>query len=377
MAKAAAINNMEQLEQLKQLLMQMNQIQGVQTINMVQDSFKVMDSQHEVLYQELQDVKKQLNEMQASLNNLGRHPTASRREKAFDINVKEHVTNLENKVSGIGNYITQMKKSIGEKAAGVMKNFKAQGIIALSNITNKLGVKNMFQAAEKHFSNEAKEMQKSITKLDTISREVNEAKTHTRNIGRAIAGKELKDVPEKQGALFKILKAPYRKVMEFCQDKSAKAHDMVVHIEKLEVKALDAKDQLQKKNKESAPKEAEAEKKPSVLEQLNKNKEKIENKNQPKEQEQQQNTIQEESFEGDHFEYLMNVLGEQEIQQEDKPNISKESREHAASETKEAAKKPSVLEQLNKNKEKIESMNQQGQEKQKGTVQHEDRQSER
>lgn len=337
MAKTAAMNNMEQLEQLKQLLMQMNQMQGVQTINMVQDSFKVMDSQHEVLYQELQDIKKQLNEMQASLYSLGRHSTVSRKEKAFDINVKEHVTNLENKVSGIGNYITQMKKGIGEKAAGVIKDFKAHGVIALSNITNKLGIKNMFQAAEKHFSNEAKEMQKSITKLDTISREVNEAKTHTGNIGRAIAGKKLKAVPEKQGVLFKILKAPYTKVMEFCQNESAKAHDMVVHIEKLEVKALDAKDQLRNKNKESAPKEN----KPEVG-QVNEN----------------------------------NAITDNIIPYENKQDTSKESKGHATSETG-AEKKLSVLEQLNKNKEKIESMNQQGQEKQRGTVQHEDRQSER
>lgn len=331
MANVAAINNMEQLEQLKQLLMQMNQIQGVQTINMVQDSFKVMDSQHEVLYQELQDVKKQLGEMQATLNSLGKHPTASGKEKAFDINAKDYITGLENKVLELGNYINQMKNNIGEKAASVIKDFKAHGIIALSNITNKLGVKNMFQVAEKHFSNEAKEMQKSITKLDTINREVNEAKTHTGNIGRAIAGKELKAVPEKEGALFKILKAPYKQVMEFCQDKSAKAHDMVVQIEKLEVRALDAKDQLRNQNKENAPKEKE----PAVG-QVNGN----------------------------------NAKADNIIPYENKRNTSKESKGYV-SETKEAAKKPSVLEQLNKNKEKIEGMNQQGQEKQRDTVQHE------
>lgn len=64
------------------------------------------------------------------------------------------------------------------------------------------------------------------------------------------------------------------------------------------------------------------------------------------------------------------------IPYENKQDTSKESKGHAASETG-AEKKPSVLEQLNKNKKKIEIMNQQGQEKQRGTVQHEDRKTAR
>ena len=75
MANATA-KPMEQMEELKQILIDLKQNTGVQVVNMVQESFKTMDAQHQVLLQELQDIKAQLNtmqeilKMQGALNNL-------------------------------------------------------------------------------------------------------------------------------------------------------------------------------------------------------------------------------------------------------------------------------------------------------------------
>lgn len=246
----AATNSMQQMEELKKILMSLNQIAGVQVINEVQDGFKVMDAQHQVLYQELQDIKLQLNTMQEALNNLNQHPqlNSGTKEHTHNSIVKEFVTGLEKSVSGMGGYISHMKESINEKAAETIKDFKAHGVIALSNISEKLGVKAMFKAAEQYFNQEADKAQKSINKLDAISREVSEAKIHTGNIGRAMTGKELKTAPEKQGGLFKLLKAPYNKLLQSCQKNGAKVHEMVVKIEGLELKALDASDHLRNKS---------------------------------------------------------------------------------------------------------------------------------
>lgn len=248
----AAVKPMGQMEELKQILMNLKQDAGVQIVSMVQDSFKTMDTQHQILYQELQDVKAQLNAMQETLNNLNGQ---SQLPVNYIVQVKNNhsimkglASGLEKSVSGIGKYIVHMKKGIGEKAAETIKDFKAHGVIALNNISEKLGVKELFQNAEQYFNQEADKAKASIQKLDTISKEVNETKTHASNIGRAMAGKELKAVPEEQGRLFKLLKSPYNKLLQSYKKNSAKFHDMSVKIERLELQALDAGDYLRNKS---------------------------------------------------------------------------------------------------------------------------------
>lgn len=295
MAEATA-NSMQQMEELKKILMSLNQIAGVQVIKEVQDSFKVMDAQHQVLYQELQDIKQQLNTMQSALNN-PKQPrliaNSSAKEKTNNSVIKDFMSGFEKSVSDMGKSISNMKKNVNEKAAETIKDFKAHGVIALSNISEKLGIKEMFKTAEMCFNLEANKAQEFINKLDTIRGEINKAKTHIGNIGRAAIGKELKSAPEKQGRLFKLLIAPYSKLMQSCQKVNAKIHEAVVKIEKLELKALDAGDHLKSKSvlekldkfkaeeqtQQQEPKEQEADlSKPSQLEDKQKGQLQLEDK---------------------------------------------------------------------------------------------------
>lgn len=240
MAESAAAKSMEQMEELKRILMQFNQTGGVQVINMVQDSLKIMDAQHQVLFQELQDVRAQLSAMQESMT--------KQNQKDLPL-AKKIVTGLESRISEIGNYVSGVKRGIGEKVSNVLKDFKAHGIIALNNIADKLGVKDLFKSVEKFFNKKVGEIQKSLDTLNTISHEVNEVKTHKQNIYRALKGKELIEVPEKQGKVFALLSNLLNKCLQVCVNCSSKAHDLAVKLEKLEVKALDAGDSL-KKNSE-------------------------------------------------------------------------------------------------------------------------------
>lgn len=242
----AATKSMQQMEELKNILLAQNMSMGVQIIDMVQESFKTMDIQHQILYKELQDVRAQLDVMQKGMNNL--NPRQQRAIVQTKSTPNQFLTGIENKVSGMGTYISQMKKSIGEKAAGVAKDFKARGVIALDNIADKLGVKEYFKRAEKHFNREAIEIQRSIDKIDAVSREINSAKTHAGNIVRAMGGKELKEVPEKQGKMFALLSSYFKKSLNSTLNCRNKAHDFVVGLEKLQVRALDAQDHLRNKS---------------------------------------------------------------------------------------------------------------------------------
>lgn len=248
----ATAKPMKQMEELKQILMELKQNAGVQIVSMVQDSFKTMDAQHQLLFQELQDVKTQLNAMQETLNNLGRQPQVPvnyiNQVKSNHSIAKELSTGLEKIVSGMGKRIAVMKKSVNEKSSEIIKDFKAHGIIALNNISQKLGIKEMVKNEEKFYNAEADIAKASINKLDTINQELNETKTHFANIGRAMSGGELKAVTEKQSGLFKALKASYNRRLRLCEKNSAKFHDMAVKIERLELQALDAGDYFRNKS---------------------------------------------------------------------------------------------------------------------------------
>ena len=106
---SAAVKPMEQMEELKQILIDLKQNTGVQVVNMVQESFKTMDAQRQVLQQELQDVKAQLNAMQETLNSLNQQPQLP---VNYVIQVKNNhsimkglAEGLEKSISGLGKHI--------------------------------------------------------------------------------------------------------------------------------------------------------------------------------------------------------------------------------------------------------------------------------
>ena len=131
-----------------------------------------------------------------------------------------------------------MKKSMGEKATKIVKDFKAHGVIALNNIFQKLGIKEFYKTGEQYYSDEAHKAKAAIDKLNAINMEINKTKTHFVNIGRAVLGGELKTASEKQSRLLEALKAPYTKRLQSCQKESARCHKMVAKFEKLEQQAV-------------------------------------------------------------------------------------------------------------------------------------------
>ena len=260
---SAAVKPMEQMEELKQILIDLKQNTGVQVVNMVQESFKTMDAQRQVLQQELQDVKAQLNAMQETLNSLNQQPQLP---VNYVIQVKNNhsimkglAEGLEKSISGLGKHIARMKKSMGEKATKIVKDFKAHGVIALNNIFQKLGIKEFYKTGEQYYSDEAHKAKAPIDKLNAINMEINKTKTHFVNIGRAVLGGELKTASEKQSRLLEALKAPYTKRLQSCQKESARCHKMVAKFEKLEQQAVKSKSVLGKIDKFSNVKAEEQE----------------------------------------------------------------------------------------------------------------------
>lgn len=232
---------MQRVEQLRQMLIDQGNEQSAQVIDLVKDHIMAMESQHRMLYQELQGVKEQLATVQESMSLLHRpeprEPLAER-----------YVAAIEKQISGIGDQISSMKTKLGERAARLIVDLRAHGIIAQDKIVEGLGLKELFRAVGDHFARRAVRAQQTLDKLDAMNKEVNAVKTHAGNIGRAAIGKELKEVPEKRGILFKMLTALNTRLLRACQENSARAYDMVARIEGLGARAIAAQIHLEDKS---------------------------------------------------------------------------------------------------------------------------------
>ena len=260
--KSMGYEAMEQLQELNKLLLQMNQMQGVQTINMVQSYFQIMEAQYNSINQELKNINEKLNNMQ--------YPQTPQKRMQHN-RLKELANTLDQSVEKIPVQISQMKQDICQKATGVINDFKARGVLALNNIAGKLGIKDMLINTKAKFDVEAEKIQKTIDKFNALDNEINEVKIHTKNIGNIISGKELLESSKQEKGLFTPLKNMYSKVMKFYTSNSDKVHDMIVNIEKLEIDALNAGDHIREQKQRKSINNS----KKSVMDKLNINKEKL------------------------------------------------------------------------------------------------------
>lgn len=261
-AKVVGYEAMEQLQELNKILLQMNQMQGVQTISMVQNYFELMQAQYNSLSQELISINEKLNNMQ--------YPQTSKKQIQHD-RLKELANTLDQSVEKIPVQISLMKQGLCQKATGVINDFKARGVLALNNIAGKLGVKDMLINTKAKFDVEAEKIQKTIDKFNALDNEINEVKSHTKNIGNIISGKDLMQTSKQEQGLFTPIKNICEKTMQFYVSNSEKAHNLIVNLEKLEIDALNAGERLRENNQKKSFKADKS----SILGKLNSNKEKL------------------------------------------------------------------------------------------------------
>ncbi len=212
---------MADLAKLQELLSK-NGLADARLVEQLQKYIQEMDASVKNMESELKQIKQELADIKADKSELS----------------KNALKDLENDTSSFKHFVDDFKKYVCSKASEILNNFKSKGIVALDNAFEKMGLKNNFQKQKEMGLERAAKMQKSIDKLNVINKEINNTITHAKNIGNAIAGRQLQETPNnKQQTIIKMLCALYESKKRGYINMSERADKMLDKLEKISEKA--------------------------------------------------------------------------------------------------------------------------------------------
>jgi hypothetical protein len=242
------------MEELLKILIDVNMSQSQQSVSLLMNYMNDVEENFFTVLQELDAVKEQLANIQNTPQNKEPRHTLS-----------ELAGKMEDAAASMQEQIREWRVALNEKATQLVQNFKEHGVEALNNVCGFLGIKDILIQSKETMLLRAEQMQGSMDKIDKVSQELREASTHTKNVGRAIVGKEAKEVPEaKESGFFHQMKRPYQSLKNFCEKQAEKLENGIAKMERME----QAADQSVQKRMEQ--------KKPSIMEKLQDLKEKQE-----------------------------------------------------------------------------------------------------
>lgn len=243
---------MPNVEELLKILIDLNMAQEQQSVHLLMNYMNDVEENFYNVLEELGTVKEQLYQLQQTPQN------KTLRERLTEVSER-----LERRVSAMQEKLEDMRAILNEKAGAVVRKFKEHGVTALNNVCETLGIKDMMISLRADLVRTAADMQASMDKIDKVCQELRETTTHTRNIGRALSGKEALVTPEpKEGGFFYHVKSPYQGMKQFCLKKAGELEKGIAKLEALERGANQIQEgwkKLQKQGKD----------KPSIMEKLN------------------------------------------------------------------------------------------------------------
>ena len=197
------------------------------------------------------DMKTQLAEMKE----VQKHP--------FKTYLQSAVKLLEAQVEKVKSRLAELKINIVNSCKSAVDAFKEKGISALNNIASFFGIKKGLDNWKKEIDVMIARDDKTIAKIEAFSVEYHSAGRAIKNMARVAIGKEPLDAKTEAGKLAKAFAAPYK------SQKSA-----LISLKKSIEKAIAKLEQLDSIATEKKAERA-IEKKPSLLDRLEKNKERV------------------------------------------------------------------------------------------------------
>ena len=202
------------------------------------------------------DMKCQLDEMKEIQN----HPIKT----ALQNTIKA----LETKVAEIKEQISVIKDNIIEGCKNAVAAFKEKGAAALDKLTSFFRVKTCLEKIQKSCDSSIRTCNKTITGIENFSKQYHTAGRALKNMARIAVGKDPIDAVKESGKLAKAFSAPARAEKACMEGIRQSAASMIGKLDKLEQSA-------DVKRGDKAVAAQPKAKKPSLMERLNENNEKV------------------------------------------------------------------------------------------------------
>ena len=154
----------------------------------------------------ISNVEKQYNSILNELNAL-KEQVSGIKDKKNPIAVM--VAKTQETASDIGEKLRNAKDSIIEFTKNALDTIKDKGLTALNAVFGFLRVKDGLQALSDSLGKSVDNAERSIQKIDAMSREYHEMGNSAANIGRIFMNKETSDEVKENGKLARALQLPY------------------------------------------------------------------------------------------------------------------------------------------------------------------------
>lgn len=223
-------------------------------MNLVENHAKEELSSLKEIKQYMEEINGQYKSMRSELQELKQQLAQMRDDSGLG---KQAVKGLEKNVNEMNEHCTGFRKNIFQKAADIIKDFKARGKIALYGSVKKFGILPSLKADHAKYMAKAEKMQDALNRFDAVSSEIYAAKSHIQNVGK-LAG----EIPRKGGKYQKItgglnkdigkfdrlekLREPYAKNLTRYLKLADRAEKKISRLENLEKEAAQAHSTLGK-----------------------------------------------------------------------------------------------------------------------------------
>lgn len=222
-------------EHLKEFFKQLNengQRQEAAEFSALVTQLSNMEQQYSAVLSELQAVRGQLDRIQ---------------DKGIKSTLLKGVSAIQEKVTQAREQLTHIKADLSQSVKKALSNVKQQGISALNKAVDFMGIKTALADMRESLQSSISRTQKSIDRINAIGSELHALNEHSRNLGRALTGREAKELTarnEGKGVLAAVAK-PLKK-----------SKSMLENIEKGVTRAIQSVDRLEQtaaKNREQKP----------------------------------------------------------------------------------------------------------------------------
>lgn len=177
-----------QVIQLVNTLKESGKDHEAEQVMILVEQLQNIDKSYHAVFQELQDIKLQLNQIQEQLN--GKTQMPDRRNVIAD-----KLVSFENRTQNQFQDLQNIRQNLNEKAGMILLKVKTGGAKVLNNVCEFLNIKeNLIKLRDIAQSNVSK-MENSIEMIDKMSSESSKMIMHMKNIGKVLSGKEVQEVP--------------------------------------------------------------------------------------------------------------------------------------------------------------------------------------
>lgn len=149
--------------------------------------------------------------------------------------IREQQPALVRALSGVVKATENTVQRARSKLQEVRESIKQASLAGLNGLADICGVKESLQAIRGDLNRSIEATDKAIDKISTVGHELREVGNHTANVGRAVAGKELKDVSgEPEGRITGAVLKPFRSVNTLLNHMAWKVESALKSVERLE-----------------------------------------------------------------------------------------------------------------------------------------------